>query len=107
MAGVDPWGEDPFDQRRRYTRREVHLNVRLRFEGREMTATTENISPGGAFFRVDLPDDMEDFVASIELPEGRGLHIRAKVRWRREAPAGVGVEFATFLPNPWDLSRSV
>ena len=103
---MDSWGEDPFDQRRRYTRREVQLPAKVRTGEREIAAILENISPGGAFFRIDLPEETEDFVASIQLPEGRGLHIRARVRWRREAPAGVGVEFATFLPNPWDVSRS-
>jgi len=106
MTDVDTWGEDPFDQRRRYTRRDVQLTAKLRAGNREIVATTENISPGGAFFRVELPEETEDLVASIELPQGRDLHIRAKVRWRRDAPAGVGVEFATFLPNPWGVIRS-
>ena len=99
---MDPWGSDPFDQRRRYARREVRLQARLRLGDREIEATTENICPGGAFFSVNLPEDTDDLVASIALPHGRGLHVRAKVRWRREAPAGIGVEFATFLADPWD-----
>ena len=41
--------------------------------------------------------DAEDLVATIDLPHGRGLHVRAKVKWRRTEPAGVGVEFAEFL----------
>jgi hypothetical protein len=107
---VDPWGADPFDQRRRYARREVRLPARLRLGNREIVATTENICPGGAFFNVEnveVPEDAEDLVACIDLPHGRGLQVRAKVRWRREAPAGIGVEFAAFLPDPDELSRSV
>lgn len=105
---MSAWGEDPFDQRRKYTRREVQLNAKVRVGGRELDATTENISPGGAFFCVQLPEDVDDLIATIELPEGRGLHIRARVRWRRQTPAGIGVEFATFLADPFDeLTRSV
>ncbi len=104
---MDDWGEDPFDRRRRYRRRDVKLSARVRIGGREVRAETENISPGGAFFRMEAPEDTTDVIASIELPEGRGLHIRARVRWRRESPAGIGVEFASFLANPWDeLTRS-
>ena len=105
---MDAWEVDPFDHRRRYARRDVRLKARVRAGGRELPATTENISPGGAFFLVELPETMHDFVATIELPEGRGLHVRARVRWRRrEEPAGIGVQFETFLADPWDeLSRS-
>lgn len=105
---MDSWGSDPFDQRRRYARREVRLQARLRLGDREIEATTENICPGGAFFSVQLPEDTDDLVASIALPQGRGrLRVHAKVRWRREEPAGIGVEFATFLADPWDeLTRS-
>jgi hypothetical protein len=98
---------DDFSQRRRYTRREVQLAVRVRVNGQDIPATTENISPGGAFLRIDLPQSVEDVSASIELPHGRGLHVRAQVRWRRSEPPGVGIEFATFLESPFDeLSRS-
>jgi PilZ domain len=94
--------------RRKYTRRGVQLEARVRTGEREVIATAENISPGGAFLRVDLPAAAEDLVATIHLPHGRGLHVHAKVRWRRAEPPGIGVEFASFLEGPWDeISRSV
>jgi len=84
-------------QRRKFTRREVELQARLHAGGTEIPATTENISPGGAFLRASVPAETEDVVAMIHLPHGRGLQVRAKVRWRREEPPGVGIEFAGFL----------
>src|SRR5438105_2158245 len=69
----------------------------------ELTAVTENISPGGAFLPVNLPESTTEIVASINLPHGRDLHVRAKVRWRRGQPPGVGVEFDTFLAGEADL----
>ena len=104
---MDPWEPDPFDRRRRYARREVHLHARLRLGESEIDAIAENICQGGAFFRVQVPQDADDVIASIELPHGRGLYVHAKVRWRQEEPAGIGVEFDTFLADPWEaLSRS-
>jgi hypothetical protein len=92
------WQElDALAQRRRFTRRDVQLRARVRAGGGVVGATIENISRGGAFLRVELPVDAEDLVATIDLPQGRGLHVRAKVKWRRTEPAGVGVEFAEFL----------
>lgn len=84
-------------QRRRHRRRPVELAARVRFEMREMTAVAENISPGGAFLRVALPDETEWLVADIELPEGKRLLVNARVRWRRPEPSGVGVQFYSFL----------
>jgi PilZ domain len=100
--------EDPanFDQRRRYTRRDVQLPARVRANGREVEATTENISRGGAFLRVELPEDTVDLYAFIDLPHGRGLHVQATVRWRRSSPPGVGIEFATFLGDAQDFNRA-
>jgi hypothetical protein len=103
---VDWEDPDEFGQRRRHTRRDVQLQASVRVGNQELPATTENISPGGAFLRVELPGDMEDLLASIQLPHGRGLHVHAKVRWRRSNPPGVGVEFATFLADPSDLIQS-
>ena len=71
------------EQRRRHRRRPVELNARVRFETREITAVAENISPGGAFLRVALPEDAEWLVADIELPEGKRLLVNARIRWRR------------------------
>jgi hypothetical protein len=103
---VDWEDPDEFGQRRRHTRRDVQLQASVRVGNQELPATTENISPGGAFLRVELPGDTEDLLASIQLPHGRGLHVHAKVRWRRSNPPGVGVEFATFLADPSDLIQS-
>jgi hypothetical protein len=87
-------------QRRRFARRAVELRARLQADGRDLLpAVTENISPGGAFLRVDLPESVGEVLASFDLPHGRALQIRARVRWRRSMPAGVGVEFVTFLPE--------
>jgi len=98
--------EDEFDQRRRFIRRDVHLPARVRAGTEDLEATTENISPGGAFLRVQLPEDTVDLFASIDLPHGRGLHVQARVRWRRSSPPGVGVEFATFLQDAAEINRS-
>ena len=87
-------------QRRKHVRREVQLPARLRIGSTEVTATTENISVGGAFLRVALPYAAKEVVASIELPHGKDLYVRAKVRWRRDDPPGVGVSFETFMRGP-------
>ena len=97
MDWDDPEGHG---QRRRYTRRHVQLPARVRTAGQELVAITENVSPGGAFLRVELPRGAVDLTATIDLPSGRGVYVEAKVRWRRESPPGVGVEFATFLERP-------
>jgi len=102
---VDWQDPDDFGQRRKFTRRDVRLPARVLVAGQELEATTENISPGGAFLCVELPKETVDLFASIELPKGRGLHVQAKVRWRRASPPGVGIEFSTFL-DPEGLSRS-
>ena len=66
---------DSVRRRRKYTRRGVQLDARVRTGARDLLATAENISPGGAFLRVDLPVETEDLVATIHLPHGRGLHV--------------------------------
>jgi hypothetical protein len=86
--------------RRKHVRRDVQLPARLRIGTVEVPATTENISVGGAFLRVALPSEAKELVASIELPHGKDLHVRAKVRWRRDDPPGVGVSFETFMRGP-------
>jgi hypothetical protein len=88
------------EQRRRHARRPVQLNATLRLGTKEMAATTENISPGGAFLRVKVPETAKELVATIGLPHGKQLHVRAKVRWRRQEPPGVGVSFEAFLQGP-------
>jgi hypothetical protein len=85
------------DQRRRHRRRRVHLPARIKFERNEVAAVAENISPGGAFLRVTLPDGAEWLVAEIDLPEGKTVSVKAHVRWRRQEPPGVGVQFHSFL----------
>jgi hypothetical protein len=86
-------------QRRKHLRRPVELPARVRIGNGsgELSAMAENISPGGAFLRVDLPRDAARVVASIDLPHGKRVHVEARVRWRRVAPPGVGVQFESFL----------
>src|SRR5437868_11949290 len=91
------FSDESTQQRRRHRRRAVELEARVRFEMREMSAVAENISPGGAFLRVALPDEAEWLVAEIDLPEGKTVSVKAHVRWRRSSPPGVGVEFHSFL----------
>jgi len=91
------FSDESTQQRRRHRRRAVELEARVRFEMREMSAVAENISPGGAFLRVALPDEAEWVVADIQLPEGKRLLVNARVRWRRTEPSGVGVQFYSFL----------
>ena len=83
--------------RRRFARRDVNLPVSVRVNGREHRAVALNISPGGAFLRVSLPEPAAELEALIELPHGKGLHVRARVCWKRGDPAGVGVRFEAFL----------
>lgn len=90
--------------KRKFERRAVSLPAVVRVAGRELPAVAENISPGGAFLRVELPADQEEIVASIVLPHGKDLHVRARVCWRREQPPGVGVKFDRFL-EPKVLGR--
>ena len=97
---IDWQDNDDHGYRRRYARRPVQLPAKLRIGSRELEAVTENISPGGAFLRVKLPPSVDEVIASIGLPHGRSLHVRAKVRWRRHEPPGVGIEFETFLSAP-------
>lgn len=91
------FSDQPIQQRRRHRRRPVELKARVRLDTGEMTAVAENISPGGAFLRVALPDGAEWLVADIELPEGKRLLVNARIRWRRSEPSGVGIQFYSFL----------
>jgi hypothetical protein len=88
------------EQRRRHSRRPVQLSATLRLGAKELVATTENISPGGAFLRVKVPETAKELVASIGLPHGKHLHVHARIRWRRQEPPGVGVSFEAFLQGP-------
>jgi hypothetical protein len=97
---IDWLDNEDHARRRRYARRPVSLPAKLRFDSQEVEAVTENISPGGAFLRVAVPPAADEVIASIGLPHGRNLHVRAKVRWRRQEPPGVGIEFGTFLQGP-------
>ena len=98
-AMIDWQDNDAHGQRRRFARRPVQLPAKLQFDAQELSAITENISPGGAFLRVALPETAEEVVATIGLPHGKDLRVRAKVRWRRPNPPGVGIEFETFLQD--------
>jgi hypothetical protein len=84
-------------QRRRHVRRPVELSARVRVGNGDIDATAENISPGGAFLRAVIPEDVARLVASIDLPHGKQVRVEARIRWRRAAPPGVGVQFETFL----------
>lgn len=83
--------------RRRFGRRDVNLPASVRANGRELRAVAVNISPGGAFLRVSLPEPADELEAFIELPHGKRLHLRARVCWKRKDSGGVGVRFETFL----------
>ncbi len=96
---IDWQDSDAHGQRRRFARRAVQLNAKLLIGTQEVAAVTENISPGGAFLRVALPESAKEVVATIGLPHGKELRVKAKVRWRRGAPPGVGIEFDTFLES--------
>jgi hypothetical protein len=87
----------PDASKRKFERRAVSLAAVVRIAGRELPAIAENISPGGAFLRVELPLEQEEIVASIVLPHGKDLHVRARICWRRGEPPGVGVKFDRFL----------
>ena len=89
--------DDSSDRRRVFVRRPVQLRASVLVDGRELSAMAENISPGGAFLRVELPPGMTSIEASILLPHGKDLRVRAKVRWRSGDPHGVGIEFDQFL----------
>ncbi|MFN2546985.1 MAG: PilZ domain-containing protein [Myxococcales bacterium] len=100
IAAIMDWQDNgAHGQRRRFARRPVQLPAKLQIGGRELSAVTENISPGGAFLRVKLPETAKEIVATIGLPHGKNLRVRAKIRWRRPNPPGVGVEFETFLAD--------
>jgi hypothetical protein len=91
------WQDDGAHRhRRRFSRRAVQLPARLLLGTDEVSAIAENISPGGAFLRAALPAAARELVAVIALPHGKDLRVRARVRWRRPTPPGVGIEFETF-----------
>ena len=91
------YSQESGEQRRRHKRSKVQLPARIKFERNEVEAIAENISPGGAFLRAALPDGAEWLVAEIDLPEGKTVSVKAHVRWRRQDPPGVGVQFHSFL----------
>jgi hypothetical protein len=93
---------DMREQRRHFGRRPVRLQARLRVGEMEIAAWMENISPGGAFVNVALPEDTRVVIASIRLPQGKALYVRARVCWRRGQPPGVGLAFESFLEGPAD-----
>ncbi len=52
---IDWQDQGEFDQRRKFSRRAVQLPARLRVGVQELLGITENISPGGAFLRAEVP----------------------------------------------------
>lgn len=85
-------------QKRRFQRRPVRLEATVEASGRALSGTTENISPGGAFLRVELPQATDDLTVKFALPNGKEMQVRARVCWR--AADGVGIAFEQFLPEP-------
>lgn len=73
------------------------LRATVHAGGRSIDAVAQDISPGGAFLRCDLPDGLPRVVATIALPNGRELNVFARVCWRGGSRGGVGVEFNRFL----------
>ena len=90
--------------RRQFARRSVNLLASVRVHGLALRAVAENISPGGAFLRMELPETVDVLEADIILPHGKELHVRATVRWRCGDPRGVGIQFERFL-EPAQLTR--
>ena len=85
-------------QRRRHARRELELTATVRLQGRELRAITENISVGGAFLQIEVPDEIRDLDATIGLPNGKQMRVKARICWRRAGPRpGVGVSFEQFV----------
>jgi len=82
------------EQRRRHHRRRVQLPARVRLGVHEIKAVAENISPGGAFLRVSLPEGARRLLAVIDLPHGKRLSVEARVCWHRAD--GVGIQFESF-----------
>jgi hypothetical protein len=83
--------------KRRHHRRPVQLRARVRAGLHELDAVTENLSPGGAFLRVALPEGADRLVATLQLPDGKRITFQARVRWRRADPPGVGVQFHSVI----------
>lgn len=83
------------EERRRHRRTPVALPATVHAGGRSIAAEAQDISPGGAFLRCELPADVPRVVATIALPNGRELNVFAHVCWRRGQ--GVGVQFDRFL----------
>jgi hypothetical protein len=95
---VKAYDELELRHRRRFHRRPVRLPVSVVLDGRELRATTLNISPGGAFLAVELPAGTREIVAKLGLPNGREMHVRSRVCWHRPSPEpGVGIAFEQFL----------
>lgn len=97
MVGAPMNFSDDGNSKRQHPRRPVKLPAQVTVAGRTLPAVVENISPGGAFLRVRVPEDADTIIASLSLPQGKNLHVLAQIRWRRPSPAGVGVRFDSFL----------
>ncbi|MBF0106677.1 MAG: PilZ domain-containing protein [Deltaproteobacteria bacterium] len=69
-------------EKRKYTRLDVELPVRLEHNGKEIESTTENISCGGMFLPIfnEAVRADENLTAFISMPEGsRVVKLAAKI----------------------------
>ena len=82
---------DPSDSEGRFASDD---RTRVRLGVHEIKAVAENISPGGAFLRVSLPEGARRLLAVIDLPHGKRLSVEARVCWHRAD--GVGIQFESF-----------
>lgn len=104
-------GDDVHQKQRSGRRWSVATEVRVKADGRSFTATTADVSEGGAFV---LMDDPLPIGAALEVrfkPPGAllGLTVEAVVLWRRDdaAKRGVGVEFTATPAVRRKLARMV
>jgi len=84
-------------EKRLFKRLEVGLDVELIVEGQPVSATTENISCGGLFLKVDPTKVTQDhnLAVVIHLPNrGRPVELTAEIlRREREDRQGIALRF--------------
>jgi len=94
-------------ERRRFSRDNCTLAVRLEGTSRLLSANAQNISPGGVFLNVDEDVDLGAMVhVACTLRDGHVVHADGVVSWKRDAGPeglGVGVEFVALTDD--DRSR--
>ncbi len=83
-------------EKRLFKRLEVGLDVELIVEGQPVSATTENISCGGLFLKIDPEKVTQDhnLAVVIHLPNrGRPVELTAEILRREKEPQGVALKF--------------